>query len=582
MAKSKIGGQAVMEGVLMRGICSNVLCVRDESGVIRTEATRIPPKKPFNKIPFIRGIINLIENLVIGTKTLMKSAEVAGEDEVTADDGKGLKTAMVISMLLGFAIAIGLFVLLPTYLPEWINSIFDIKIGKIGKIAIQEISKLLVVIGYFMLVSKNKDIRRIFMYHGAEHKTINCFESGLELNVQNVKISSKHHDRCGTSFIVYVFVLSIVLVMAASFVFAAVGFDAYFDKGWVRFLINLAFVPVVAAISYEVLMALAKSNSKIWLPLKAAGKAMQRITTLEPDEDMCEVALTAFKKVLEMDSDPTIAEEYFPKPITYEQFYQHIKGMLVRYDLDVRNTQWAADSLLKIDNTADKQKLKISLCWVVKADKIIKEISQGMPFCYGVGTAPFFENFFYVNSNVLIPRPETELLTEQVIKANSKRVLDLCCGSGCIGLTVAKKTQAHVVLSDINKQAIKTAKSNAKKINVKNVKFVVSDMFKSIKGKFELIVCNPPYIKTLDIDALDKSVKDYEPHSALDGGQDGLNFYRILNEKADSFLVKGGKLFMEIGFDQGKEASEMFAAKYTVEILKDYSGHDRIVMATKK
>ncbi len=571
-----------MEGVLMRGATSNVLCVRDESGVIRTEATRIPPKKPINKIPFIRGVINLIENLVIGTKNLMKSAEVAGEDEVSVDDGKGLKTAMVISMLLGFAIAIGLFILLPTYLPEWINSVFSIQLGKIGKIAIQEIAKLLVVIGYFVLVSKNKDIRRIFMYHGAEHKTINCFESGLELTVQNVKISSKYHDRCGTSFIVYVFVLSIVLVMAASFVFAAVGFDAYFDKGWVRFLINLAFVPVVASISYEVLMALAKSNSKIWLPLKSAGKAMQRITTLEPDEGMCEVALTAFKKVLEMDSDASIPEEYFPKPITYEQFFEHVKDTLKKYGLDIANAQWAAESLLKIDGKTDKQKFKISLCWVIKADKIIKEISEGKPFCYGVGTAPFFEYFFNVNSDVLIPRPETELLTEQAIKANPKNVLDLCCGSGCIGLTVAKKTDAHVVLADINKQAIKTAKSNAKKINAKNVKFVLSDMFESIKGKFDLIVCNPPYIKTEDIDGLDASVKDYEPHVALDGGQDGLDFYRILKEKAARFLTQDGKLFMEIGFDQGKEVREMFADSYTVEILKDYGGHDRIVLATKK
>ncbi len=582
MAKSKIGGQAVMEGVLMRGERSTALCVRDESGVIRTEATRIPPKKPFNKIPFIRGIINLISSLVIGTKTLMKSAEVAGEDEVNTDEGKGLKIAMVISMLLGVAIAIGLFVLLPTYLPEWINAIFNIQLGKMGKITIQEISKLLVVIGYFVLVSKNKDIRRVFMYHGAEHKTINCFENGLELNVKNIKLSSKHHDRCGTSFMVYVFVLSIIVVMAASFIFAAINFDAYFDRGWVRFLINLSLVPVVAAISYEVLMALAKSKGKVWAPLKAMGKAMQRITTLEPDEDMCEVALCAFKKVMEMDSDPTIAEEYFPQPISYEEFYQHIKSSLKKYNLDEANALWATDSLLKIDGSADKQKLKISLCWIVKADKILKEISEGKPFCYGIGTAPFFEYFFYVNSNVLIPRPETELLTEQVIKAQPKRVLDMCCGSGCIGLTVAKKTDARVVLSDINKQAIKVAKQNAKKIKAKNVKCVVSDMFAKIKGKFDIIVCNPPYIKTQVIEGLDKSVKDYEPHSALNGGQDGLDYYRILEERADSFLVSGGKLFMEIGFDQGKEVSELFGKKYTVKILKDYSGQDRIILATKK
>ncbi len=582
MAKTKIGGQAVMEGVMMRGATAMALAVRDESGAIRLEAKRIPKQKKINKIPFVRGVVNMVSNLVLGTKTLTRSAEVAGEDEVTTGDGKGFKIAMAISMLLGFAIAVFLFIWLPASIPEWINRIFKVSLSPVAIVAIQEAAKLIIMTLYFVSVGQNKEIKRVFMYHGAEHKTINCFEAEKELTVQNVMASSKHHDRCGTSFIVFVFLLSVIVGMIAAIIFKAVGFLAYFDKKWIRFLINLAFVPVVAAISYEVLMGLAETECKFWQPLKWLGKQMQKITTREPTEDMCEVAITSFLKVLEMDSDQTIKEQSFPAPITYAEFLEHIKGLLKEYDMDVLNAEWAAEGLLNLKDGVDKSKLKISFCWLAKARKRLKEASEGKPLQYAIGTAPFFEYFYYVDKKTLIPRQETELLCEKVIKANPKKVLDLCCGSGCIGLTVSKKATAKVLLADVSKDALKVAKANAKKVNAKRVRFVRSDMFKKVKGKFDAIVCNPPYIPTAVIDTLDDGVKNYEPRAALDGGKDGLDFYRILAKEAAARLTDGGVLYMEIGFDEGKTVPALFSEQYDVKVFKDYSDHDRMVIAVKK
>ena len=571
-----------MEGVMMRGESSMAVAVRDEAGVIRVEATRIAPKKLINKIPFVRGVANLITSLIGGTGTLMRSAEVAGEAEITESDDNSLKGALIFSVFLGIALAMGLFIVLPTYIPEWINGIFSVKLTPFVKIAVQESAKILIIVVYFVSVSKMPDIRRVFMYHGAEHKTISCYENELELTVDNVMKSDKHHDRCGTSFVVYVFVLSLVLVMAASFVFEAVGFVAYFDKGWVRVLINLAFVPVVASISYECLMALAKTSCKLFNPLKNLGKLMQRVTTIEPTRDMCEVAIASFKKVLEMDANPDMEEVRFPEPTTYKEFFDYVQQKLQDSSSPIKDTEWMVNGLLQLKPNANLDKVQVSVCYYAKVDKAIKEIENGMPYAYASKFAPFYGNFFYVDKDVLIPRQETELLTEQVVKQNPKKVLDLCCGSGCIGITVAKNTNAKVVFGDLSKQALTIAKYNSKRLGVKNAKYIRTDMFNKVKGKFDLIVCNPPYIPTQTIPTLDDSVKNYEPHLALDGGKDGLDFYRILAKQAKNHLTEGGKLFLEIGYDQGESVPKLFGDEYDVEVKKDYSDNYRMVLLTKR
>ena len=587
--KTKIGGQAVLEGVMMRGATSMALAVRDELGQIRMDTTRLATKKPwYRKVPFLRGVVNLIISMIDGTKIIGKSAEVMVEEVST--DNKGMGWLMSISMLLGVALALGLFVVLPTYITKGIFALAQLDTKSLEwawlKSLIEGVAKMLILIGYMAGISQMKEIKRVFMYHGAEHKTIACFESELPLTVENVQKCSRYHDRCGTSFIVFVVVLSVVLMMVLDIVCAAVGFTLFLEKGWLRALLKIALLPVTAGISYEMLMLLACSNFILFRPLKWLGKQFQKLTTREPDDGMCEVAIAAFNKVLEMDADTSLPEEHFPAPISLAQFKtQVLESGLTEYvkgDVD-----WLLMAMLNIKKEDLGKDLKIPYGWTLRLEKMKERLSEGEPWQYVVGKTEFYGRTFVVNKDVLIPRQETELVCEQLLKRIDKKskVLDLCCGSGIIGITVALEAKSNVKLADVDKQAMKMAIKNAKQFKKQyksDVSLVQSDMFEKIKGKFDAIVCNPPYVESEVIETLDDSVKNYEPRLALDGGNDGLKFYRILAEQAHLHLSKNGLLVLEIGYNQGEAVKALLESRYDVEVMKDYSGNDRIVIARLK
>ena len=216
----------------------------------------------------------------------------------------------------------------------------------------------------------------------------------------------------------------------------------------------------------------------------------------------------------------------------------------------------------------------------------IEEIIKGKPVQYITNNQEFMRLNFYVDENVLIPQPDTEILVEEVIKSidikENIEILDMCTGSGCIGISLAKNIEnTKVTLVDISKEAIEIAKKNAIQNGVENkVTFIQSDMFENVKGKFDIIVSNPPYIKTDIIQALDKQVQN-EPYIALDGGEDGLDFYKILINEAHKYLKKDGKIFLEIGYDQKQEIESL--AKQSkhykkIETIKDLSQNDRVII----
>ena len=232
--------------------------------------------------------------------------------------------------------------------------------------------------------------------------------------------------------------------------------------------------------------------------------------------------------------------------------------------------------LILIDTISNKEFLKIK--------KIVSKRVKGEPLTKIFKKAYFYNNEFYINKNVLSCRPETELLVEMVDKMvldKQSKILDLCCGSGCIGLTLKTLGFENVTLADISKNAIKVAKKNAKSLG-QDVIIKQSDLFKKIDEKFDVIVSNPPYIKTNDIKSLDKEVKNYDPIISLDGGEDGLLFYRTIISQLDNHLTENGKIFFEIGYDQAEDVCNMFSENYTVKVIKDYSSKDRVVMATRR
>ena len=215
--------------------------------------------------------------------------------------------------------------------------------------------------------------------------------------------------------------------------------------------------------------------------------------------------------------------------------------------------------------------------------RLIERRSKRIPLSYVIGTRDFFGLTFKVDENVLIPEQETELLVEEVIKhSEGKSVLDMCTGSGCIAISIALFGKpSKVAASDISEKALEVARENAKSLKAGEISFIQGDMFENVTDKFDIIVSNPPYIETGEIDELMPEVRDYIPRLALDGDIDGLKFYRIISKEAVKKLNKNGRIFYEIGYNQSRAVAPILLENgFTdVKIMKDYSGLDRIVMA---
>ena len=580
---TSIGGQAVLEGVMMRGAASMATAVRDEEGTIRIESERLKPASKKNfilRLPIIRGIVNFFSSMVVGTKTLMRSADVYGESEPTKFENwlsKKLKIDLItlmiwVGVLLGLAFSVFLFVVCP----QWLTSLIAkwTGISKSGFLynLIEGLIRVCIFVLYIVLTSLMKDIRRTYMYHGAEHKTITCYESGMELTVENVKKCRRVHNRCGTTFLFFVMLISIL-------VFSLVNSFAKLE-GVYRMLLKIALLPLVAGLSYELLNGLAKTECWVFYPLKAPGLLLQRLTTREPDDDMMEVAIAAFNKVLEMDTDESIAPVKFVTPEKVNKCLERVNKELKEGGItDESDGEWIVSLVSGVKRSELKQNQ--SLISASKVDKInayVKERISGRPLWYIVGNTEFYGFTLDVDERVLIPRPETEELVEHALKDinENSEVLDLCTGSGAIAIAVKKLTNAKVTAVDISDKAIELAKSNARKNNAE-IEFVLSDMFDGIgERKFDVIISNPPYIRSDDIQTLDKEVKSFEPILALDGGNDGLDYYRKIFQNASKYLKNCGGLYLECGINQAQEIADMFNG-YETEIIKDINGIDRII-----
>ncbi len=216
--------------------------------------------------------------------------------------------------------------------------------------------------------------------------------------------------------------------------------------------------------------------------------------------------------------------------------------------------------------------------------EFINKRGKHIPLQLITGEAWFYGRCFYVDGNVLIPRCDTEILIEEALKfiENGMDVLDMCTGSGCIIITLAKEKNIHAVGADISDKALKVAEQNAKQLDA-NCEFIKSDIFEYVHNKYDMIVSNPPYIRTKEIESLQTEVKDYDPVLALDGGADGLDFYRRIIHEAGDYLKDNGRLIFEIGFDEAKYVSDLLSKNgfYNINIIKDLSGLDRAVSAQR-
>lgn len=588
--KTSIGGQAVLEGVMMRGRCGVATAVRDSDGIIRIEAERITPpekKSVFVRLPIIRGIVNFFSSLVTGTKILMRSAEVyGGDDDEPSKFEKWLAKTFKIDVMdvvlffgvaLGLVFSIALFFILPTFLGGLIGKAAP-NMPPIVKNLIEGGIRILIFVGYILFTSLLKDIKRTYMYHGAEHKTITCYEKGLDLTVENVKKCRRVHDRCGTTFMFFVMFVSILVYS----VFGAI-FPVLNENVGLKMLSRIVLLPLIAGLSYELLKLLAKTDSPLVLPLKAPGLLLQMLTTKEPDEQMMEVAIAAFNKVLKMDEDPNEPVCKFVCPEKVSVVTENLKKKFRSSSVDETDAEWIVSIVTGIKRSELGGDSRVKSSHIDKIDELAAERIKGKPLSYVLGNADFYGYEIKVDERVLIPRPETEELVSEVLKVvkNTDKVLDLCTGSGAIALVINKKSGASVTATDISEAALEVAKENFKQFDAA-VETRLIDLYGDLSEKFDIIVSNPPYIKTEEIDTLDKEVKDYEPRIALDGGEDGLDFYRRICEGAKQRLNEHGKLFLEAGYGEAEEIKKMLENDFNVEIIKDISGIDRIIKAELK
>lgn len=299
MKSSNIGGQAVLEGIMMRHGDDYAVAVRKPDGEIfvqKEEYHSVIKWKALTKIPFIRGVFNFIDSMVLGIKTLMFSAEfyeeeeeVKSEKELTEEEiakkEKQEKWMMNATVAISVVIAVAVFMVLPYFLSSLLKPLMP---SYHLRTLVEGFVRIGIFILYIALISRMDDIQRTFMYHGAEHKCINCIEHGLPLTVDNVRISSRQHKRCGTSFLFFVLAISIILLMLIQV-----------ESPLMRVIVRIGLIPVIAGISYEVLKLAGRSENPIINLLSRPGLAIQKLTTKEPDDSMIEVAIQAVEAVFD-------------------------------------------------------------------------------------------------------------------------------------------------------------------------------------------------------------------------------------------------------------------------------------------
>lgn len=307
MKSSNIGGQAVMEGIMMRHKDVYSVAVRkpDKEIEVKVEDYKSIVKcKNIQKIPILRGVFNFIDSLVVGTKCLMYSAtffedeeelkkreQLEGEEKEKelAKKEKADKAMMTGTVILSVVLSVGLFMVLPYLLASLLQKV---GVSETGITLAEAGVRIILFLSYMLLISKMQDIQRVFMYHGAEHKCINCVEHGLPLNVENVMKSSRFHKRCGTSFLFFVIIISIIFFLGF---FAIVPIKTM----WLRVLVRILLVPVIAGVSYEVIRLAGNSDNSVVAFFSKPGMALQKLTTKEPTPDMAEVGIKAVEAVFD-------------------------------------------------------------------------------------------------------------------------------------------------------------------------------------------------------------------------------------------------------------------------------------------
>lgn len=563
--KINVGGVALFNGILFTSEYRQVTVQKNNNIINSSIINFIDDKSLINKIPVLRGIIGLGNQ--IGNSSA-KFVESSGEKEKTSK----LQTIFTYALLIIFCIVI----------PIVISAFF-------GNIIIHNIVQVIIVCFEFALyiiaMKYTPELNTLFMYHGAEHKVVNAYENlDIEnINLENVKKQSRFHKRCGGNFVVY-----FVLLMIASLF---IPINNLIIKAIVMMFMSILNI----GIAYEVVNIFSKLPKPFDI-LNYPATLIQFATTKEPNDEMLELAIYGVLGSVRKENGITVTA-YIKKYIK-----ENLENKISDYDTqDIYSILEYITNLDRNKLILQKDSYLISLRQEIEADRLLnKYYVDKYPLQYITHKQYFYNETYYVDENVLIPRADSEILVEKAIEyinnENIKNMIDLCTGSGALGISIAKNSNVeNVELIDISLGALNVAKRNIMANNVAEKVItrysdLLSERIKYIDScnnqeeieslKVDIIVSNPPYIRSNVVPTLQEEVQK-EPHLALDGGKSGLDFYiRILNE-SKKVLKNNGILILEIGYDQLEEIKGLIKENNEFKLLesvKDYGGNDRVVI----
>lgn len=562
--KIKAGGVALYNGIIFASRYKQINIDRKENGKISCRTYTNPnTKKDFwEYIPIARGIIGIGSQVGNTAGNFVRSIDKA--DNATKF-GTFIAYAVAILALIGIPIGISALV------PENYRSFIQV-LGIILEFDI-----------YLSFLKTIPQLKQVYKYHGAEHKVVNAAEKLPfdELTLENVKKQSRIHKRCGGNLIVYFIMLTILTMFIPT---PNLWFKLVFTLGMA--LVNIGLANEIV----EIISILPRPLDIIGYP----ASLIQYLTTREPDDDMLQLALYGIRACVN------------PKAgISIEKYIQNYISRNNLKDYDMMDIYKIMEYVTKRDvNELQLKKgtLLINMAGEILADELLDSFYfKGTPLQYLTHKQYFYNEEYYVDENVLIPQPDSEILVEKAVEyvkneENIVRIIDLCTGSGALGISLAKNVERvlDVELLDISDGALEVANKNIVKNEVQDrVCTCKSDLLEEVINainskeaeeqeelKVHMIISNPPYIRTSVIETLPEDVKQ-EPHLALDGGEDGLVFYRKIVEQAKEVLLDNGLLIFEIGYDQLEDLKNIIKEnnEYTLlESVKDYGGNDRVVV----
>ena len=580
MNKKKVhtGGVALFNGIIFSSDYRQVIAQRNNKNIRCQTSEFNSGKNIINSIPIIRGILGISSQLNNAAPTFMDSS---GEN-----DSKSNKKIMYFYLII---------CIICITIPIIISAFFKNDLRNVVQISIILLEFLIYLIS--MKFAKELDI--LFMYHGAEHKAVNAYErSGEEgLTIENIKKSSRFHKRCGGNFVVYFIILTILSVF--------IPIDNLILKDIAMILLTI----LNMGIAYEI-VSIFSILPKPFDIINYPATLIQLVTTKEPTDDMVEVAMYGIIASIREKNGIEIN-----KYIT-----NYIHKNLSNREYEVQDIYAILEYVTKVDRNMiflNKDTMLLRINQEIESNRLLnKYYNEKYPLQYITHKQYFYKEKYYVDENVLIPRQDTEVLVEKAIKyiedEKLTKLIDLCTGSGAIGISIIKNVNienASIELIDISKNALNVAKRNITTNGVyEKVKVIESDLLtkkieeiktavKEIENsnenintddkenknllledlKVDMIISNPPYIKTDVIPTLQEEVKK-EPHLALDGGKDGLSIYRRIIKEAKEVLKINGLLLLEIGYDQLKDIKQIINENKEYKILediKDYGGNDR-------